>query len=165
MADTNITVTGISSAEVQQLNALLKAYPVRCVFDGTDLGPLASPPAVSPQMEHYEPTLYENMGQKTGKIVVDYFIEITIESRNIAAARALKNNIKLGMDLYGAENQKALQLVPITADSSTSIISFPKACLQNGLQPNFKEGREPNTETLVIHALCGDDGKPFTLGV
>lgn len=159
-----ITVSGLTSAEVQELNAKLSAYPVRCIFDGTDLGPLAGPPTISPQMEHYEPTLYENMGQRTGKIVTDYYIEISIESRNVAAARALKSGIVVGKDLYGTDNQKALQLVPITTDEAAQTITFPKACLQNGLQPNFKEGREANTETLVVHALPGDDGKPYTLG-
>jgi hypothetical protein len=52
-------------------------------------------------------------------------------------------------------------LIPITADETAKVISFPNVYLVNSLNPTFKEGKEANTETIVVHALADDNGLPF----
>ena len=157
----NETITILSNEQKQLLMSNIKAYPLRVVLDGVDFGPLAAAPTVTPQTTYYDETLYEASNNVVAKYVQDNYLEISFETKKINEAIEMKKTIVVGANVYDGNAKKTLQLIPITADPNAKVISFPNVYLVNSLNPTYKEGKEANTETVVVHALCDDSGLPF----
>lgn len=155
------TITILSNEQKQSLISQIKAYPLRVVLDGVDFGPLATAPTVTPQTTYYDETLYEASNNIVAKYVQDNYLEISFETKKINEAIEMKKAVVIGSNVYDVAAKKTLQLIPITSDSTAKVISFPNVYLVNSLNPTFKEGKEANTETMVVHALCDDSGLPF----
>lgn len=154
----------LSSTDIDNLIAAMRKYPYLCNFGTVSLGPLAGPPAVAPDTQNTDVTLYETEGSTEASFLTKNDLTITINTRNVDTAIDLQDFAK-GENIFASTRKKTVTLVPITGSTTAKTLTFPNAYLQPGLNYSPGENGQPSSVTLTI--TCKADattGKPFTYG-
>lgn len=163
MSNNSYTPTELSEADIEALKGKLKQYPYLAYAGGSSLNPLGGAPQIAGAVETHDVPLYETNGQSTGAIIVKNEVTVTITTRNVDLALALKHDFKVGDDVFASSRSVELVLVPIDGNASQPIITFPNAYLQPGLGLTPGENAEPATAELVYQ--CRPDAttkKPYS---
>lgn len=151
----------LTQEQITSLIGKLKKFPYLCQVDETTLGPLAEPPAIAPEIETQDVTLYETLEDVQASFLSKNDVRITLKCRDVDAALELLNGIKKGDNIMSEQYKHVLVLVPIT-DAEEKSITFSNAYLQPGLNVTPASGETPTDVELVF--LCKADaatGKPF----
>ena len=157
-------MAALTQNDIDGLIAKLKKFPYAAMAGSTNLGPLAGPPTVAPEVETKDVTLYETGADVQARYLTKNDVKVTIKTRDVATAMGLLAAFAKGDNIMASANKVSLTLVPITA-ATESTITFANAYLQPGL--NFTPGEDDTPSEVELVYLCKADattGKPFTYG-
>ena len=110
--------------------SVLKRHAFLVSFGDTVLGPLASEPKIESKIETYDCSVYEQ-----GQDVVASYLEkneaqVTVTTKNVAAALDLVKTFRKGGDLLASAARKALTFSPIVGSGVTEkTLTFTSAAL------------------------------------
>ena len=152
---------GLTQVDKNQLKGYLKKYPFKVAYGEVVLWPLEGAPDVAGDAETEIITTYETGAEELSEGVVKNNVIVTIRSRNVEAAMALMETVKLNDDLLDSTRQKQLTFVPITEEAGEKSVIFPLASLQAGLNFTPGENRQPTMVELSFKCVPDDTGIPF----
>lgn len=110
--------------------SVLKRHAFLVSFGDTVLGPLASEPKIESKVETYDCSVYEQGRNVVASYVEKNEIQVTVTTKNVAAALDLIKAFRNGDDLLAAAARKALTFSPIVADGVTEkTLTFTSAAL------------------------------------
>lgn len=153
----------LTPQEIDDLIAKLQKHPYFAMVGDVELGPLAGPPQIAPDVATQDVTLYETGEDVQAQYLTRNNITLTLETRNLDAANTLISSVKLGDNVFAAAKKKTVTLVPLTADSTAKVFTFPNAYVQPGLNATPGENSTPTTMTVAF--TCKPDastGLPYT---
>jgi len=111
--------------------SVLKRHAFLVSFGDTVLGPLASEPKIESKVETYDCSIYEQGRNVVASYVEKNEIQVTVSTKNVAAALDLIKAFRNGDDLLASTARKALTFTPIVADGVTEkTLTFTSAALQ-----------------------------------
>ena len=111
--------------------SVLKRHAFLVSFGDTVLGPLASEPKIESKVETYDCSIYEQGRNVVASYVEKNEIQVTVSTKNVAAALDLIKAFRNGDDLLASTARKALTFTPIVADGvSEKTLTFTSAALQ-----------------------------------
>lgn len=157
-------MANLDSSDISELIATLEAYPYLVSYNGNDLAPLAGAPTVEADTDKHDVTLYETGSDPQASYLTKNNVNVTVNSRNVAAALTLLQTVKKGDDLLASTAEHSLVFTPITDDTSAKVITFAHACLDAGFSMTAGENEEPNA--FPLRFICKADattGLPFAV--
>ena len=153
----------LAQTDIDALIAKLKKFPYAVMVGTDNLGPLASPPTVDPDVATQDVTLYETMSDIQAQFLTKNDLTLTVVTRDVATALSYHVGYKKGDNMIATAVKKTVTLVPITAATGEATITFANAFLKPGLKLNPGDNGEPTSAELTF--LCKADastGKPFS---
>lgn len=157
-------MAALTANDIDGLIAKLKKFPYAALAGSTNLGPLDGPPAVAPEVETKDVTLYETGSDVQARYLTKNDLLVTIKTRDVAGAMALQAAFAKGDNVLARASKVSLTLVPITS-ATEATITFANAYLQPGL--NYTPGQDGDPSVVELQYLCKADpttGKPFAYG-
>ena len=110
--------------------SVLKRHAFLVSFGDTVLGPLASEPKIESKVETYDCSIYEQGRNVVASYVEKNEIQVTVSTKNVAAALDLVKAFRSGDDLLASAARKALTFTPIVASGVTEkTLTFTSAAL------------------------------------
>ena len=156
--------TVLVESDFANLEAQIKRYPYLVYFGGSSLGPLSGAPTVSPAVETKDLVYYESNGVSCGSLITKNDVNITINSEKVDYAMTLLSGFKIGDNVFASSRSKTLLFVPITEDGTQTIITFPNAFVQPGLDYKPGESADPAVVALSFVAKPDSSGLPWYYG-
>lgn len=156
-------MANLTQTDIDELVATVQRYPFMVAAGSTELGALAGPPQVEPDVELKSIQLYETGTESAAEMLVKNGVKITIKTRNIEAAMTLLGGFAKGDNVIAPAKKTTVTMVPITAASGAKTITFTDAYLQPGLSFAPGQNDDPSEATLVY--ICKPNittGKPWT---
>ena len=160
----------LSASDITALLAKLETFPYYVTFtpnatggSAVDLGPLAGPPQVAPEVETKDITLYETGAAVQKKILIKNDMKVTVNTQNVDAGMQLMLTNAKNQDLLDEAKEGTLLLTPIISVTGVESITFPHAYVDTDNQFNPGENSDPNTVQVVFYCKAdATTGKPFT---
>lgn len=152
----------LTQTQIDALIAKLQLYKYAVSYGSTVLGPLASAPSVSPDVETEDIMLYETGADAQASIISKNNATIELEVEDVATALGMLVTFKKGDNILATAKSAALTFVPLTDDEDAETLTFPNVFLNAGLSFTPGEGTTPNAVPLTFTAKESSAGVLFT---